>query len=70
MNKLIFIKVAIVVGALFLITTILPALLSASNDIAVFIGTIIVIALIVAGFMYHQPIIDFFKGENLDEESN
>jgi len=56
----ILLKVFVAAGSLFLITTIIPGLLSANNDLAVFLGTIIVLALIVSGIIYRKVILKWF----------
>lgn len=62
MNKKekICIRILISVLSVFLLTSIVPALLSASSDLAVCTGVVIIVGIIVCSYLYGEKIINWF----------
>lgn len=54
-------RIMVAVGGLFLATSIIPALLSASSDLAVILGVIIIIGIFSGGYIYGEKIINWFR---------
>lgn len=59
-NKLL-IRIGVVLGAILLFTSTVPALLSASSDLAVLLGVFIIISSIVVLYKNFEKIINWFK---------
>jgi len=59
-NKLL-IRIGVVLGAILLFTSTVPALLSASSDLAVLLGVFIIIGSIVIIYKNFEKIINWFK---------
>lgn len=67
MKQKVLIKTGIVLGLLFLVSTIIPELLNAPSDIAVYTGTVLVIAGVICCYVYFDKIISFFTNNNKKE---
>lgn len=59
-NKLL-IRIGVVLGAILLFTSTVPALLSASSDLAVLLGVFIIISSIVVLYKNFEKILNWFK---------
>lgn len=56
----ILIRVLVSVLSVFLFTSIVPALLSASSDLAVCLGAVIVVGVVACSSLYGEKIINWF----------
>lgn len=54
-------QIIVIAIGLFAIVSIIPSLLDAKNDIAVFIGVGLILAIIFGIYKYWEKIIDFFS---------